>query len=153
MTQPVLIYRLSSGMLSVTRGPSTNGNALAEEMVHKNALRAVWPQNPDHYVDATQLSRAVSSSYRNQMSLAALGAVALEERRKPGRKLLLWVGPGVGVGTGARPDVPYVRDSNGGLPPSVADQINAKGTFDAFSKICWFSTVLRQAVFPSMCCL
>src|ERR1035441_9962499 len=63
-------------------------------MVHKKALRAVWPQNPDHYVDATQLSRAVSSSYRNQMSLAALGAVALEERRKPGRKQLLWLGFG-----------------------------------------------------------
>ena len=94
LTQPVLIYRLSSGMLSVTQGPSTNGNALAEEMVHKNALRAVWSQNPDHHVDATQSSRAVSSSYRNQMSLAALGAVALEERRKPGRKQLLWLGFG-----------------------------------------------------------
>jgi hypothetical protein len=31
---------------------------------------------------------------RNEASLKALGAIAIEERKRPSRKLLLWVGPG-----------------------------------------------------------
>ena len=94
LSQPVLIYRLSAGHLSVTQGPSTDGNALAEEMVHKIQLREVWAQSPDHYVDDSQFSRVVSYLYRNETSLKALGAMTLEERRRPGRKLMVWLGGG-----------------------------------------------------------
>jgi len=119
LSQPVLIYRLSAGILSVTQGPSTDGNALAEEMVHKIQLREVWAHSPDQYVDATQLSRAVSSFYRNETSLAALGAMTLEERRRPGRKLMVWL--------------------SGGWPVLQGSDI------DSFDWVTEFSTRLREA--------
>ena len=58
--------------------------------------------------------------------MKALGDIAIAERRKPGRKLLLWVGPGWGVGSGA-----YVE----GTGPKQ----------QAFYTIGWFSTLLREA--------
>ena len=59
-------------------------------------------------------------------ALQALGAIATAERRKPGRKLLLWVGPGSGLGSGVYNEAPGPRE-------------------DTFYTICWFSTLLREA--------
>jgi hypothetical protein len=39
-------------------------------------------------------------------ALEALGAIAVAERRNPGRKLLVWVGPGLGTGSDVNPEDP-----------------------------------------------
>ena len=59
-------------------------------------------------------------------ALKALGQIATDERTRPGRKLLLWIGPGWGIGSGA-----YADAVQGSPPP-----------FDA---VWWFSTLLREA--------
>jgi hypothetical protein len=59
-------------------------------------------------------------------SLQALGNIATAARREPGRKLLLWIGPGWGVGSGA-----YAEDN------FSSDLI--------FYTVQWFSTLLREA--------
>jgi len=94
LAQPVSIYRFSAGNVFATQKPSTDGNALAAEMTNKNELRAVFPQDKDRYLDPTLLSEAVTNASRNQRSLSALGAIVLDERRKPGRKLMVWLGGG-----------------------------------------------------------
>ena len=118
LAQPVSVYRLFNAGLSVTQQPSTDGNVLAEEMAHKNELRAILPQHDEPNLNADQLSQTVTHSYRNWISLNALGAMILEERRKPGRKLLFWI--------------------SGGWPVAMGGQ-------DSFDWITEFSTRLREA--------
>jgi hypothetical protein len=59
-------------------------------------------------------------------ALSALGEIALSVRGKQGRKLLIWVGPGWGIGTGT----PFFSNLD-------REQL--------FNGIDWFSTVLREA--------
>jgi VWFA-related protein len=88
LAQPTSIYRVSESGLSVTLQPSTDGNALAAEISRKNGLREISLENDD--------LRLQNSSFQNQVlnpqtALRALGSIVLIERRKPGRKLLVWV--------------------------------------------------------------
>jgi VWFA-related protein len=92
LAQPVSIYLVSAGALSVTSAPSTDGNALAAQIANKKNLRVIWQNKIDasmNFFLATQ-----GMIYQSQSALTALGAIVLEERRKPGRKLLVWIGPG-----------------------------------------------------------
>jgi hypothetical protein len=59
-------------------------------------------------------------------ALKALGQIATEERKRPGRKILLWIGPGWGIGSGAYADA-------------------AQGSRPIFDAVWWFSTLLREA--------
>jgi VWFA-related protein len=98
LAQPVEIYRLSDAGLSVTPEPSTDGYALAEAISQKRGLREVPLDHGDYNLELS--TAAPSPSYQNQSfhpqsALRALGSIVLEERRKPGRKLLVWVGYGV----------------------------------------------------------
>jgi VWFA-related protein len=96
LAQPVSIYRVSEMGLSVTAQPTTDGNDLVAEISRKGGLREVSLEKGD-----LQLQ---NSSFRNQVIdpqtalRAALGSIVLIERRKPGRKLLIWVGYGGPVG-------------------------------------------------------
>jgi VWFA-related protein len=101
LTEPVEIYRLSDTGLSVTAVPSTDGDALAEELAQKDRLKAVARSRDDG--PPILGPPANSPSFRNpsfhpQSALRALGSIALLERRKPGRKLLVWVGYSPPVG-------------------------------------------------------
>ena len=100
LAQPVSIYLLSPGNLMVTPQPSTDGNSLAEQITHTNALHAVWPPNQAPFFTGAGRSPAEVGIYRNVASLTALGAMVLEERQKPGRKLMVWLGGGWPVGGG-----------------------------------------------------
>jgi VWFA-related protein len=117
LVQPVSIYKLSDGGLSVAPQPSTDGNALAEEMTQKNELHAILTQ--DSFEKAVAMPRQSIEGYRNQLSLTALGAMVLDERQKPGRKLMIWLG--------------------GGWPVLEGNDI------DSFDWITEFSTRLREA--------
>ena len=95
-------------------------------MPHETAKH--WPlRSPTIRSSAcfTALERAESQGGRRALpglprSMHCLGEIAAMERRKPGRKLLLWVGPGRG-GEAAGPQQ------------------------NTFYTICWFSTLLRES--------
>ena len=82
--------------------------------------------------------------------LRALWTIATEEASRPGRKLLFWIGPGLGNrGSGA-----FASDGKGLLghfPQGAPFGYSASGKKgeevkrDLFQKICWFSLLLRQA--------
>jgi VWFA-related protein len=89
MEQPVEIYRVSDAGLAATDASSIDGNALAEEIARKDGLRTIPLE--------TEGPRLQNLSFQNQRinpqtALRALGSIALIERRRPGRKLLVWVG-------------------------------------------------------------
>ena len=63
---------------------------------------------------------------RRPDALRALAYIATTERRKPGRKVMLWIGPGCGKGTGIFP-----VDHHAGQK--------------SFEPIYWFTTLFREA--------
>jgi VWFA-related protein len=92
LAEPVSIYSLSDAGFSATPEPSTDGNALAALIAQKKGMRVIT-EHTDSFRPAAYLS------FQNQMvrvysSLSALGAIALIERPKPGRKILIWIGNG-----------------------------------------------------------
>jgi VWFA-related protein len=92
LTQPVSIYLVSAGALLATSAPSTDGNALAAQIANKKNLRVIWQNKVN--ANLGDFLALQATSYQGQSALTALGAIVLEERRKPGRKLLVWIGPG-----------------------------------------------------------
>ena len=82
----------------------TDGNILALDLSYRG--RAVLSRQPD--------------------ALRALASIAAGQRRRRGRKVLLWIGPGCGVGTGVFP----------------ANRTLGQKTFDP---IYWFATLFRDA--------
>jgi len=91
--QPVSIYRITKDGLSASAQPSWDGNALADEIAHGREPHVIWK--------TSMISESLGSvagggliSWRITHSLIALGSIAIEERRKPGRKLMFWLGPG-----------------------------------------------------------
>jgi len=107
LTQPISIYRLTGLRLSASTLPSLDGNALAKEVargmepriVSKEAIRGIQAQLTSEY-----------AGMRNNFSLQALGAIAIEQRRKPGRKLVLWMGPGWPIENGANNSFDWVTE-------------------------------------------
>jgi VWFA-related protein len=112
LRQPVSIFTLAETGLWQVGETSSDGNALAAQVAHNRQLILIRGQGRSGppFLDG----------------MKALGEIATAERRKPGRKLLLWVGPGWGVGSGA------FADGTGGKE-------------QAFYTIGWFSTLLREA--------
>ena len=103
--QPISIFGLSEdGLWTVAHHDSTDGNSLASDLSYRS--RIVLSRQPD--------------------ALRALAFIAAGQRRKRGRKLLLWIGPGCGTGTGIFP----------------ANRTLGEKTFNP---IYWFATLFREA--------
>jgi VWFA-related protein len=90
LARPVMLYQLSSYGLSSLFEPSTNGNELADTLMRGRESKTIWTV-PAHHEGAP---RDDAEQARNEASLKALGAIAIQERKRPNRKLLFWVGPG-----------------------------------------------------------
>lgn len=102
LSQPVCIYRINSRGLFASAGPSVDGNLLADEIAHKTMMRTIRPSSmlrADHSSDHIFLDLVW---HEMAHSIVALGAIAIEERRKPGRKLMFWLGPGWEINQGHR---------------------------------------------------
>ncbi len=120
LRQPVSVFELvETGLWTVTS--SDDGNSLAHEIEH-NQFTLVR-----HNVGWQSGPVPLQSKNSPQLSaLKALAEIATEERKRPGRKLLLWVGPGSGMGSGV-------------------DTEDAPGSPAPFDTVWWFSGLLREA--------
>ena len=129
LAEPVSIFGLSDTGLWALAQPSSDGNALAAEVVSNKLVfirrRQLLGNGTGEFVDSGREDPA------GLKALKALGDIATAERRKPGRKLLVWVGPGWGIGSG----VEFTR-----LGPD-----NTQARQVTFNTIYWFSTLLREA--------
>ena len=124
LAQPVCLYELSASGFFAVGSTSINGNSLASDLAHSQNLHQL---------------RSFRSTLRGETwkwmnlndtpsleALKAIGDIATSERQLPGRKLLIWVGPGWGIGTGAYAEGTVSKE-------------------DTFYTIRWFSSLLREA--------
>ena len=135
LAQPVSIFGLSdTGCWTLAR-PSGDGNALAEEIRSDRLVfirRQLLGNGTGEFVDSGHEDPA------GLKALKALGDIATAEKRKPGRKLLVWVGPGWNMGSGVEFE---------SLPDyeSVQRRERERAKQVTFNTIYWFSTLLREA--------
>ena len=94
LAQPVVIYTLTGTGLLLIAGPSTDGNALAAELAQPTSPEANCASK------SPSLLGMGRSSINANLTIQCLGRIATLERQKLGRKLMIWVGPGSGVGNG-----------------------------------------------------
>jgi hypothetical protein len=131
LAQPTAIFGLSDAGLWNLAQPSGDGNALAAEIARDKLVfinpRRLLGNGTGEYADSSAPADPAGLS-----ALKALGYIATSARRKPGRKLLIWVGPGWGIGSGADFESLGPRES-----------VRAKQV--TFDTIYWFSTLLREA--------
>jgi VWFA-related protein len=84
LAQPVSIFLLSESGLRVQPRPSFDGKAEVTVLDQiKGSLRTVYP-----------LTGADADLRHVQVSLRQMATIAENEARMPGRKLLIWIGPG-----------------------------------------------------------
>jgi VWFA-related protein len=150
LAHPVTIYSLEKSGFFLTASPSVDGELLA---------RAVSADDKAHtyFVPPPNLCKPGDNAFRlipAMTGLRALGTIATQEVSGPGRKLLLWIGPGLRPGgTGA-----FAKDGQSLLteaPSTVCPFSPFTGTLsgshgqehrlDLFQKVLWFSALLRQA--------
>ena len=117
LSHPVSIFKLLDSGLWLVAEPSRDGKALAGQVAHDSQLRsirkAVGP--------AALFGSSPQPDPPGLLALKALGDIATGERQKPGRKLLVWLGPR--------------REENG--TPFEQQRV--------FNMIVWFSNLLREA--------
>jgi VWFA-related protein len=100
LAQPVSLYLYSNDGVSGQRASSTDGNAEAAELSQIDA----------HLRTITQAAGVYGAIERFQLSLRALTSIAQTEAKRPGRKLLIWIGPGWPLLSGPGFGQPSVRE-------------------------------------------
>jgi VWFA-related protein len=122
LARPVSLFLLSDTGLWTVRKPSSDGNTLVHEIEH-NEITAV--RRNKGWQRGSAPTTGDLKDPASESGLKALAQIATDERRQPGRKLLLWVGPGWGIGSGA-----YADAGDGS---------------EVFGTARWFSALLREA--------
>ncbi len=91
LAQPASVYWFTAAGLYATPNPTSDGNALAEDVAHHRSPRELWKIPPD------QDPRKATGTARYVLwdrGLQTLYSIAIERRGKPGRKALVWLGFG-----------------------------------------------------------
>lgn len=128
LTQPVSLLVLNDSGLWEVSEASADGEALATALVHRHFRQQL---RLPAYARTTAFNAWQQGAFAERVSTPALenlGAIATAERRLPGRKILLWIGPRWGIGTGRS--------------PVINDAQTRQKSFDT---LVWFSTLLRDA--------
>jgi VWFA-related protein len=91
LAQPASVYWFTTVGLFASANPTTDGNALAEDVAHHRPPRELWtiPPNRDPHLTAEALRYVLWDR-----ALQTVYTIAIERRYNPGRKLLVWIGFG-----------------------------------------------------------
>jgi VWFA-related protein len=147
---PVTVYTLEDTGFFLTAKASRDGNALAAEV---EADRHQDPQFVPPTLQAKLHDMVVEPEFARDApwtGVRALGTIAAAEDLVQGRKVLLWVGPGLrDAGTGTYSDEVYRRLRNAQLQAvgkdAPTDVTKADTRQTIFYEAYWFLTLLRQA--------
>jgi len=123
LARPVSVYLINDRGLWTVEHPAGDGNAMADDILH-NQLQLI------RRFGQTQLTALVASSALSDTAaistLKSIGQIATYERRMPGRKLMIWVGPGLSMGRGLY-------------------EVHKTMAQDTLDTIRWFSILMREA--------
>jgi len=149
LAQPVTICTLEDSGFFLTSKPSTDGNALARDIASDTKVKAYFLAPHVHSQFNADIEPSLSL-YPALAGLRALWTIATGETSRPGRKLLFWIGPNLGIsGTGAfEPNGNGLVSSSPDREPFGRSTSGKKGEGekrDLFQKICRFSLLMRQA--------
>jgi VWFA-related protein len=86
---PSFLYRLTRDGLFSSLRPVRDGALLIDELHQKRSQLPLW-----NLSDIKSLDVWESGLPRNRLSLHALGSIAISQRDIPGRKVVVWIGPG-----------------------------------------------------------
>jgi VWFA-related protein len=131
LAQPASIYWFTTFGLYASAQPTTDGNALADDVAHNRSHRVLWQLPPYRDLHVTP----EAERYRQwDRALQTLYCIAIERRNKPGRKVLVW------MGFGWPPRGPLER---GDKAPSMGSwQISSSTPFTSLVEL---STRIREA--------
>jgi len=93
LEEPVMVYRLTQDGLFASLHVSLDGKLMAEDLENRRNEYRIWSSS-EVAKDIEDMSNGGGVSWRISHSLVALGSIAIQERRRPGRKLLFWIGNG-----------------------------------------------------------
>jgi VWFA-related protein len=132
LSQPTAIFGLSEDGARWIARSSRNGNDLAAVVASNHEAATVRPLrgNP-----ASSFIGAADPPVLT--ALKTLGAIATAERQVPGRKVLVWVGPGWSVGSSK-----YFEGTGTYHEEYLGTKKLKQNLFD---RIYWFSTLLRES--------
>jgi VWFA-related protein len=132
LSQPTAIFGLSEGGARWIAQSSQNGNELAAAIATNQEIAMVRPLrgNPAAPFIGAADPPALTA-------LKTLGAIATAERQVPGRKLLVWVGPGWSAGSSK-----YFEGTGTYHEEYLGTKKLKQNLFD---RICWFSALLRES--------
>jgi VWFA-related protein len=117
LAQPVSVFVLNSDGVKVLLQPSMDGNELAAELDHSESKLRVIGR-----------SAGMSGAFeRYDLSIRTMDTIARNEVKRPGRKLLIWAGPGW----------PLLER------PGI--EISSHAQQEMFNEVVDLSTTLRQA--------
>ena len=160
---PVTVYTFEDSGFYLTATTSQDGNALAEAVLadrknHPLVLQQPVPAYSPNTEDALQRTAQLRQLNAQVSPLStgfwALATIAAAEDEVPGRKILLWVGPGLrDAGTGAYPDPAFRQLAArreqpltmpfGSYTPSDVTEAPVREAI--FENAYWLLTLLRQA--------
>ena len=124
LPQPVSVFSLIQTGLWLIGRSSKDGNELAAKVADDGEASLIRANR------GTKIGRVPASlgvtDPPSLEALKALGQIALTAKQESGRKLVFWVGPGWGLGSG-----------------TYAERTSSKG--EIFYAVRWFSTLLREA--------
>jgi VWFA-related protein len=132
LSQPTAIFGLSEDGARWIAQSSRNGNGLAAAIASNQEMAMVRPLRGSPA--ASFIGGADSPALT---ALKTLGAIATAERQIPGRKLLVWVGPGWSVGSSK-----YFEGTGTYHEEYLGTKKLRQNLFD---RIYWFSTLLRES--------
>jgi VWFA-related protein len=129
LSQPVSIFGISEAGLWTVKRPSGDGNLLAAEVANPGDQRLLHQAGGEGVASLRKQLDSLASivDHPQLAALEAVSQIATWERQRPGRKLLLWIGPGCCIGSGK-----YLKEEG-------------KPSQNIFDMVYWFSTLLREA--------
>ncbi len=99
---PTSVYVFTIGGLYASAIPTTDGNALAEDIARDRFPRSLWQIPQPRAGDINDLNGRRYLLW--DKALQTIYTIAIERRDKPGRKLVVWMGFGWPVNLGAQPN-------------------------------------------------
>jgi VWFA-related protein len=149
LNSPVAIFSLDDSGFFLTADASTDGNALANAVDSDSRIDAFFTAPQKNSRSRIVPADASLLNFPALAALRALGTVAAKQDHEPGRKLLIWIGPGPSE-RATDVNAPYAKGVINYSP--LGEHLDARMR-ELFQKLVWLTTLLRQARITLDCIL